>query len=65
MIGAAHPVTFRRYQLADYNSAASLWTRINRELAPIGMGKLFEQYISMTIDGELKQLLDVFCEASL
>jgi putative acetyltransferase len=63
MIGTAHPVTFRRYQPADYNSVASLWTRINRELAPVGMGKLFEQYIAMTIDGELKQLLDVFSEA--
>jgi GNAT superfamily N-acetyltransferase len=58
-----HPVTFRRYQTADYNSVASLWTRINRELAPVGMEKLFEQYIAMTIDGELKQLLNVFSEA--
>lgn len=59
----AHPVTLRRYQAADYNSVASLWTRVNRELAPVGMEKLFEQYIAMTIDGELKQLLDVFSEA--
>jgi GNAT superfamily N-acetyltransferase len=63
MIDAAHPVTFRRYQAADYDSVASLWTRINRELAPVGMGELFEQYIAMTIDGELKQLLEVFSEA--
>jgi putative acetyltransferase len=63
MIGMSDPVTFRRYQAADYNSVASLWTRINRELAPVGMEKLFEQYISMTIDGELKQLLEVFSEA--
>src|SRR5882757_1155602 len=56
----AHPVTFRGYQAADYSSVASLWTRINRELAPAGMEKLFEQYIAMTIDGELKQLLEVF-----
>jgi GNAT superfamily N-acetyltransferase len=59
----AHPVSFRRYQAADYNSVASLWTRVNRELAPVGMQKLFEQYISMTLDGELKQLLEVFSEA--
>ena len=59
----AHPVTFRRYLAADYNSVASLWTRINREIAPVGMEKLFEQYIAMTIDGELKQLLDVFSGA--
>src|SRR3984893_16586927 len=63
MIGAADPVTFRRCQAADYDSVASLWTRINRELAPAGMGDLFEQYIAMTIDGELKQLLEVFSEA--
>jgi len=62
MIVMAHSVTFRRYQAADYNSVASLWTRVNRELAPVGMEKLFEQYISMTIDGELK-LLEVFSEA--
>jgi GNAT superfamily N-acetyltransferase len=36
---------------------------INRELAPVGMEKLFEQYILATIDGELKQLLEVFSEA--
>jgi GNAT superfamily N-acetyltransferase len=58
----APPVAFRRYQATDYNPVASLWTRINRELAPVGMEKLFEQYIAMTIDGELKQLLEVFSE---
>ena len=63
MIGATHRVTFRRYQAADYDSVASLWTRVNRELAPVGMEKLFEQYIAMTIDGELKQLLEVFSDA--
>jgi GNAT superfamily N-acetyltransferase len=62
MVAMAQPVTFRRYQAADYNSGASLWTRVNRELAPVGMEKLFEQYISMTIDGELKQLLEIFSE---
>jgi len=57
---SAHPVTFRGYRVTDFSSVASLWTRINRELAPVGMEKLFEQYIAMTIDGELKQLLEVF-----
>src|SRR5436189_4106386 len=56
-------VVFRAYQLADYSAVASLWTRINRELAPAGMEELFEQYIATTINGELKQLLDVFSEA--
>jgi putative acetyltransferase len=56
-------VTFREYRLADYEAVASLWTRINRDLAPIGMEKLMEQYIAASIDGELKQLCDVFSEA--
>ena len=63
MIDTADPVTFRRYQATDYSSVASLWTRINRELAPAGMEHLFEQYIAMTIEGELKQLLKVFSKA--
>src|ERR1700710_1629256 len=62
MIATPDPVTFRGYQATDYSSVASLWTRINRELAPVGMEKLFEQYIAMTIDGELKQLFEVFSE---
>jgi putative acetyltransferase len=63
MIVTADPITFRRYHATDYSSVASLWTRINRELAPVGMEHLFEQYIAMTIDGELKQLLKVFSAA--
>jgi GNAT superfamily N-acetyltransferase len=63
IVTADHPVTFRRYHATDYSSVASLWTRINRELAPVGMEHLFEQYIAMTIDGELKQLLKVFSAA--
>jgi GNAT superfamily N-acetyltransferase len=62
MADAAYPVTFRRYQIADYGAVAALWTRINRELAPAGMEERFEQYIATTINGELKQLLDVFSE---
>src|ERR1700710_2820391 len=63
MIATPDPVTFRGYQATDYSSVASLWTRINRELAPAGMEHLFEQYIAMTIDGELRQLLEGFSEA--
>src|SRR6267154_3589799 len=59
----AHPVTFCRYRATDYGPVASLWTRINRQLAPPGMEELFERYIAMTIDGELKQLAEVFSEA--
>jgi GNAT superfamily N-acetyltransferase len=61
-MAVADPVTFRRYQATDYRSVASLWTRINRDLAPPGMEKLFEQYIATIVDGELKQLLQVFSE---
>jgi GNAT superfamily N-acetyltransferase len=60
----APPVTFRRYQATDYRSVASLWTRINRELAPVGMAELFEQYIAMIIGGELKRLPEIFSEAN-
>ncbi|MGH6753620.1 MAG: GNAT family N-acetyltransferase [Bradyrhizobium sp.] len=63
MIAGTDPVAFRRYQATDYSSVASLWTRINRELAPAGMEELFERYIATTIDGELKQLLEVFSAA--
>ena len=63
MITETYPVAFRRYQATDYNSVAALWTRINRALAPDGMEELFERYIATTIDGELKQLLEVFSEA--
>jgi putative acetyltransferase len=56
-------VTFREYRPADQDSVASLWTRINRELAPVGMEKLMEQYIAMSLDGELKQLAEVFSKA--
>ena len=54
LVDAALPATFRRYQATDYDALASLWTRINRELAPAGMEQLFEQYIATTINGELK-----------
>ena len=59
----AHPVTFPRYRETDYGPVASLWTRINRELAPAGMEELFEQYIATSIDGELKRVAEIFSEA--
>src|SRR5712691_1874075 len=57
------PVTIRAYQEADYDEIAALWTRINRELAPADMRELFEQYIVTAINGELRQLQEVFSEA--
>ncbi len=41
----------------------SLWTRINRELAPAGMEDLFERYIAAITDGELRQLPELVSEA--
>jgi GNAT superfamily N-acetyltransferase len=63
MVESEGTITFRAYQLADYDAVAALWTRINRELAPAGMEEIFERYIAKTIDGELKQLHEVFSEA--
>src|ERR1700704_54701 len=63
MVESEGPVIFRAYQLADYDPVAALWTRINRELAPPDMRDLFEQYIATAINGELRQLQDVFSEA--
>jgi GNAT superfamily N-acetyltransferase len=59
----AHSVGFRKYQAAEFDSVAALWSRINRELAPAGMEELFDRYIATTIDGELRQLLEIFSEA--
>jgi hypothetical protein len=56
-------VVIRSYQETDYDEVAALWTLINRELTPAGMREQFEQYIATTINGELRQLQDVFSEA--
>jgi GNAT superfamily N-acetyltransferase len=45
---------------ADFDAVASLWTRVNRELAPAGMETLIEHYIATTITAELPRLLDIF-----
>lgn len=57
------PITFRAYQLVDFERVAALWTRINRELAPSDMRELFERYIETVISGELRQLQDIFSTA--
>src|SRR5215467_5417009 len=56
-------ITFRSYHLADYGEIAALWTRVNRELSPPHMRALFDEYIAVALNGELKQLQDVFSEA--
>jgi GNAT superfamily N-acetyltransferase len=63
MVATASAVAFRKYQATDYGPTASLWTRINRGLAPIGMEELFERYITTIVDGELRRIPDIFSEA--
>jgi GNAT superfamily N-acetyltransferase len=63
MIETEVPVTYRAYQLEDFDPVAELWTRINRELAPSDMRELFERYIETVISGELSQLQGIFSEA--
>ena len=63
MVATAPLVAFRKYRAADYDSVASLWTRINRELAPAGMEELFERYIATITGGELRQIPELFSEA--
>jgi len=58
-----HRARFRPYTAADFDAVASLWTRVNRELAPAGMEALFEQYIATTIEAELPHLPDLFSPA--
>jgi GNAT superfamily N-acetyltransferase len=41
----------------------ALFIRINRELAPAAMRDQFEHYIAAAIDGELKQLPEIFAAA--
>jgi GNAT superfamily N-acetyltransferase len=62
MVDNRATVAFRAYRSSDHDAVAALWTRINRELAPAGMEEIFEQYIAMTINGELKQLCAVFSQ---
>jgi N-acetylglutamate synthase-like GNAT family acetyltransferase len=64
VVGQCPSVIFRRYQPADCDQLAALWSRINRELAPVGMEELFEQYIATTIGGELARLSEMFSEAN-
>src|SRR5690349_17768748 len=63
MVGQDIFVVSRRCRASDYDQMAALWSRINRELAPVGMEELFEQYIATTISGGLVHLLEVFSEA--
>ena len=50
----------RAYDAADYDQVVALFIRTNRELAPDHMRDQFEQYTATVIDGELKQLPDIF-----
>jgi GNAT superfamily N-acetyltransferase len=63
MSGTCPSVSFRGYEPGDYAPVAALWTRINRELAPAHMRELFEQYIALAVNGELRQVHEIFSEA--
>jgi GNAT superfamily N-acetyltransferase len=56
-------IMIRAYGTADYEQVVALFIRINRELAPDHMREQFEEYIATVIDGELKQLPDIFSVA--
>jgi hypothetical protein len=56
-------IMIRPYDTADYDQVVALFIRINRELAPDHMREQFERYIATVIDGELKQLPDIFSAA--
>ncbi len=56
------PITIRAYEDADYDQVVALFVRVNRELAPANLHERFERYISMAINGELRQLQDIFSE---
>jgi putative acetyltransferase len=56
-------IAIRAYDVADFEQVVSLFIRINRELAPAHMREQFERYIAIGIDGELKQLPDLFSAA--
>lgn len=62
-MAASLKVTIRAYDTADYDQVVALFIRINRELAPDHMREQFEEYIATAIDGELKQLPDIFSAA--
>jgi GNAT superfamily N-acetyltransferase len=51
---------FRSYREADYGQVAALWTRINRELAPVDMRDRFEQYIATALASELRRAQEIF-----
>ena len=53
-------VIIRAYDAADYDQVVALFIRTNRELAPDHMRDQFERYTATVIDGELKQLPDIF-----
>jgi len=53
-------VIIRAYDAADYDQVVALFIRTNRELASDHMRDQFEQYIATVIDGELKQLSEIF-----
>jgi putative acetyltransferase len=62
MLTSEKPAIVRAYEDADYVQVVDLFIRINRELAPPEMRERFEQYIQMSLDGEMSRLRDIFSE---
>jgi GNAT superfamily N-acetyltransferase len=63
MAETTSPETIRAYRQADHEQVSALWTRINRELAPVDLREQFEQYIAGPLADELQRLHDVFSAA--
>jgi GNAT superfamily N-acetyltransferase len=55
--------SIRAYASADRDAVVSLFTRINRELAPPNMRERFESYIAASINDELNRIPDIFSDA--
>jgi putative acetyltransferase len=62
MLTSKKPAIIRAYEDADYAQVVDLFIRINRELAPPEMRERFEQYIQMSVDGEMSRFRDIFSE---
>ena len=53
----------RAYEDADHREVVALFTRINRELAPIDLRDRFEDYIAASIAGELSRVPEIYARA--
>ena len=54
--------TIRTYETRDHAEVVDLFTRINRELAPVEMREQFERYIQAALNEEISRLQEIFAE---